>query len=145
MRDYPEKDYSYGVVPLRYVNDEWHVLLIQHSKAKYWGFPKGHAELGEPPITAAKRELFEETNLQVVKFLSDTYLEEKYQFTWGDKLIYKTVWYYIAEVSGELNLQEEEVSNGCWVPLSSAFSMLSYRSARSALRKAELLLGLGLT
>ena len=85
------KEYSYGIIPLQKQGDDWKVLLIQHSGARYWGFPKGHAELGESPKEAAVRELFEETSLKIVRFFSETPQEEHYQYTLRGELIFKTV------------------------------------------------------
>ena len=40
------------------------VLVIQQV-AGHWGFPKGHVEQGETELETAKREIKEETNLDV--------------------------------------------------------------------------------
>ena len=134
--EYDELDQSYGVVPLRKVNGEWNVLLIQHGSAKYWGFPKGHAEEGESPVEAAVRELKEETDLDVVRLLSESVLEEHYQFTWRGKRISKTVWFFVAEVTGEVKLQAAEVSDSRWVSLASAEEHLTYDTDKSIARSA---------
>ncbi|GIN70310.1 hypothetical protein J14TS2_07850 [Bacillus sp. J14TS2] len=36
-------------------------VLCFHKKRQKWEFPGGHVEEGEDPLTAAKRELYEET------------------------------------------------------------------------------------
>lgn len=125
------KEYSYGIVPLKRVEGEWQVLLIQHSSAKYWGFPKGHSESGESPREAAVRELQEETGLHIVKFLSESTFEEHYTYSLRSTLINKTVLFFIAEVDGELILQSHEVSGARWVPLAEAVKHLTYESDRS--------------
>lgn len=124
------RENSYGIVPLRKQGDQWQVLLIQHSRAKYWGFPKGHAESGESPKEAAIRELREETNLNVVGFFSDTGIEEHYMFTLRGQLISKTVCFFAAEVDGELQLQKEEVSGGLWLDFQEALKKLTYPTDR---------------
>lgn len=40
-------------------------LLMVQSRGKYWGFPKGTSENGESPIECAKREIKEETSIDV--------------------------------------------------------------------------------
>jgi 8-oxo-dGTP diphosphatase len=40
-------------------NDKW--VLCFHSRRQKWEVPGGHVELGETPLIAAKRELYEET------------------------------------------------------------------------------------
>lgn len=125
------REHSYGIIPLRREEGEWQVLLIQHRSAKYWGFPKGHAEAGESPREAAVRELEEETGLTLVKFLSESTFEEHYHYTLRGTLINKNVMFFVAEVEGELHLQEHEVSGGRWVPLKEAVAHLSYETDRS--------------
>jgi len=130
------KEYSYGIIPLQMQGDDWKVLLIQHERAKYWGFPKGHAEQGESPKEAAVRELREETNLEIVHFFSEFPQEEHYQYTFRGQLVFKTVSLFTAEVKGDLQLQEEEVSGGVWCTFEQALSKLTYEIDRDALRNS---------
>lgn len=130
-------EFSYGIVPLKREGNKWMVLLIHHSSAHFWGFPKGHAEKGELPRDAAIRELKEETNLDVVQFFSDSMIEERYHFTFRGKLINKTVGYFIAEVGGDLLLQDEEVSGSKWVPLNEAADHLTYDTDKAVLSTAK--------
>lgn len=59
-----KREVSYGIVPLRYMEGGWQILLIRHH-AGHWTFPKGHADRGESPQQTAERELREETGLAV--------------------------------------------------------------------------------
>jgi 8-oxo-dGTP diphosphatase len=52
------KTYKYVVVFARY-NNKW--ILCKHKNRSTWKTSGGHIELGETPLDAAKRELFEET------------------------------------------------------------------------------------
>ena len=63
-----------GIIPISYIGRK--VLMIQHPEG-HWGFPKGHVEFDETDITAAKRELFEETGI-TLNFILDT---KKYRYT----------------------------------------------------------------
>ena len=63
-----------GIIPISYI--ERKVLMIQHPEG-HWGFPKGHVEFDETELTAAKRELYEETGISL-NFVLDT---EKYSYT----------------------------------------------------------------
>ena len=63
-----------GIIPISYIGRK--VLMIQHPEG-HWGFPKGHVEFDETDITAAKRELFEETGI-TLNFVLDT---KKYRYT----------------------------------------------------------------
>lgn len=128
------KEHSYGIVPLRKKGEEWEVLLVYSSKSRYWGLPKGHADAGETPEEAAIRELQEETNLTVVRFLSDSVIEEHYEYSRQGDRIPKTVWFFVAEVEGELRLQTQEISESRWVSLKEAEDLLTYETDRSICR-----------
>jgi bis(5'-nucleosidyl)-tetraphosphatase len=132
------KEYSYGIIPLSKHGHQWKVLLVQHGSAKYWGFPKGHPESGETPKESAARELFEETHLTIIRFLSDTPVEEHYNYTLRGQFISKTVYLFAAEVEGELKLQEEEIGDAQWFSLEEAQRKLTYEADRSALASVKL-------
>ncbi len=55
-------------------NNEWEVLLIHHRKFDKWMVPGGHIENFENPIEGARREVLEETGIEI-KFIS--FLHEK--------------------------------------------------------------------
>jgi bis(5'-nucleosidyl)-tetraphosphatase len=130
----PRKEESFGIIPLRRKGaDEWEVFLIQHTRSRYWGFPKGHGEEGESPEEAAIRELKEETNLDVVRYLQEEPLEEQYSFRADGRQIFKKVFYYIAEVDGVVILQKDEVQNGMWVPFSEALDKVTHVEGKTIL------------
>ncbi|NGX43471.1 MAG: RNA pyrophosphohydrolase [Chlamydiae bacterium] len=56
-----ERQFTTGV----YVIDHDRVLLIYHRKIQKWLPPGGHIDPNETPPEAAKREVFEETGLEV--------------------------------------------------------------------------------
>lgn len=111
----------YGIVPLRREANEWTVLLVFHRKG-FWGLPKGHGEAGETPQQSAVRELFEETGLHIVEFLSWLPFEEHY--TVNDEP--KIVSYYAALVAGEIVLQAEEIEHAQWMSLSTAIAQATF-------------------
>jgi 8-oxo-dGTP pyrophosphatase MutT (NUDIX family) len=119
------RDFSYGIVPVRQEGGRWQVLLIKH-RAGHWSFPKGHAEGKELPKEAAVRELREETGLEVVRFFPLYPFRDQYEFFAQRKKVCKTVLYYLAQVQGEIKLQEEEVSDSLWIDLEKAALRLSF-------------------
>ncbi|MBS3904103.1 MAG: NUDIX domain-containing protein [Simkania sp.] len=122
---------SFGVIPLQKTEEGWKVFLILHKEGHHWGFPKGRKHPGEEPLQAAQRELFEETGLSIVKLLSPDPLVEDYSFRQQRKLRRKRVYYFIAEVGGEIRLQPEEIREGKWSLLSKAAEVLTFLEARS--------------
>jgi len=110
-----KEEFCTGIIPLHRVNTTWEVLIVKHKKGDYWGFPKGHCSKGEDPIKAAKRELVEETKLQVIKIFDQSPLKEDYIFYRGSEKIHKTVHYYIAEVTKDVQLQDSEIADARFV------------------------------
>lgn len=124
----------YGIIPLKIFQGQWQVLMIRHKKGNYWAFPKGHGELNEGAHEAAYRELKEETGLEVIRLLSTTPLQEHYNFVMKREQIHKTVTYFLAEVSGMLVLQKEEILDAKWVPLSQAEEEITFKESKKICR-----------
>ncbi len=122
----PIKSNCFGIVPLTYRENYWEVFLIQHLNGGHWGFPKGHSERGKSPKETAERELFEETRMEVIRYLDHSYLVEKYQFIHDGILVDKTVRFYLGEVTTEYTLQTEEISAGKWLPLKDLTSYTTF-------------------
>ncbi len=135
-----QQDESFGVIPLSQVNGCWEVFLIQHRHGRYWGFPKGHAEADENYEAAARRELKEETNLEVVRFLQTEPLMEQYQFNLEGRRIHKRVFYFVALVSGDVILQQKEISDGIWLPMMKAMQQVTHPEGKAILSQVEKIL-----
>ena len=127
------EEISYGVIPLSNARGEWEVFLIQHRGGKYWGFPKGHAEAEESPEEAAIRELKEETNLDCLRCFRKEPLMEQYFFFVEGKRVFKKVYYFIAEVTGEFKPQVAEIKDGVWLPISAAIDKVTHPEGKSIL------------
>lgn len=134
------KEESFGIIPLMKHEGQWSVFLIQLKHGRYWGFPKGHPEPNETPLQTAERELKEETNLEVSRYLQEKPLSEQYQFTIERRRIFKRVEYFVAEVTGEIILQKQEVQNGLWVPFSSAIDKVTHPEGKSILMEVAKIL-----
>lgn len=131
-------DISYGVVP--YVREEGVLkFFVIHQYSKwggdyYWVFPKGHAEKGESPVEAARRELAEETQLQLTSLATDQSFEIKYEFTIDGTITKKTSVFYIGEASSKgYVLQEDEVIDAVWLPYEEARERITYENTKQLL------------
>lgn len=133
-------DESFGVIPLSKASGRWEVFLIQHNRSGYWGFPKGHAEPNETPQQAAFRELKEETNLEPLHILRNEPLMEQYNFMMEGKRVHKRVSYFIAEVTGHVALQTQEIHDGKWVPFPDAIQQVTHQEGKSLLSQVEKML-----
>lgn len=127
---------SCGVIPLRKNRGKWEVLLVQ-LHAGHWGFPKGHVEEGESSEMTARRELKEETGLVFQNFLTSDFLTEEYQFQRNNKVTSKLVIYYLAMVSGNPVIQQKEIKDSKWVPLSEVINYFTFPESQNTLFKLQ--------
>lgn len=93
-------------------NDNQQVLLQQRTHPKgVWGLPGGLMELGESTEETAKREVFEETGLQVSELtLLNIYSGKEYYTVAanGDPFYSVTAAYYTNNAEGKLEINKEE-------------------------------------
>ncbi len=139
-------DTSYGIVPVRYKDGRYEMLLIhQISNVRgdsYWIIPKGHPEPGEGPVATALRELKEETGLAPYQVDSEHPLELRYTFWIENTQIDKTVIFYIGyiETDAALTLRPAEVKEAKWLPYEEACAQITHKNARSVVEEAFALL-----
>lgn len=98
-------------------NENNEVLMQLRTDYNLWGFPGGAMELGESYEETAKRELKEETNLEIedlkmIKVLSgkDTYRE----YPNGDKLYDITAIFVVLSYKGNLKINDGESKQLGW-------------------------------
>ena len=110
-------------------------LLLDYGR--HWDFPKGHLEKGEDDLSAARRELREETGMAEVK-LVDGFVETIVYFFRHPKrgLIRKTVVLFLAEASGRDITLSREHSGFEFLSYSEAIKKLTFPTARKALESA---------
>ncbi|KRM03319.1 NUDIX domain-containing protein [Limosilactobacillus gastricus] len=108
-----------------------YLLLQSQNPGHFWGFPKGHVEVGEDLVTAATREIREETSLHLI-------IDPSFQVTTSYDLPngnLKEMTLYTAPVptNSELNLQTEEIANAGWFNYQAARQRLTYDNLKSLL------------
>jgi 8-oxo-dGTP diphosphatase len=92
------------------LNDEGKILLLDHVlRPKYgWGTPGGFIELGEQPEAAIRREIMEETGLE----LSDL------EMIWVRTVHNHVEMIFRAAANGEVNVKSAEIHSAHWFALS---------------------------
>ena len=111
------------------INDKEEVLLVHHNKG-HWDFPKGHVESGETEVETAKREVKEETNIDV-----EVNEEYRYSTKYSPKEdVIKEVIYFLARnISDNRQAQLEEVSEVKWFSMDDAIDKITYDTSRDIL------------
>jgi 8-oxo-dGTP diphosphatase len=112
------------------------VLLVHRPKYDDWSFPKGKLDPGEHAVTAAVREVAEETGLDVR--LGPALSPQRYRMSNGR---WKTVDYWTARVIGSDDVSgyqvNEEIDAVEWVEWSAAMRRLTYPYDRDTLAEAR--------
>ena len=109
-------------------------FLVENADSKHIGFPKGHVEYGETEIETAIREVFEETQINVVP---DG--EFRYEYTYvAPNNVRKRAVYFEAEYEyTPAKVQEIEVSNSWFLPFEEAMQHLNFEQDKNILRGAD--------
>lgn len=112
------------------------VLLVHRPKYDDWSFPKGKLDRGEHAVTAAVREVAEETGLDIR--LGPPLASQRYRMS-NSRM--KAVDYWTARVIGSDDVSayrpNDEIDCVEWVPWGSAMQRLTYRYDRTTLSEAR--------
>ena len=112
------------------------VLLVHRPKYDDWSFPKGKLDRGEHAVTAAVREVAEETGLDVR--LGPSLARQRYRMSNGR---WKSVDYWTARVVGSDDVgryrPNDEIDAVEWVPWKDAQQRLTYSYDRDTLAESR--------
>jgi len=112
-------------------------LILDYGR--HWDFAKGHVEVGEDNLTAALRELKEETGISDARIVPGFEHPLTYFFRDQKKkaLVRKTVTYFLAHTqTDQITLSEEHVG-GKFLPLTEALARITFASSRQVLKQAN--------
>jgi 8-oxo-dGTP pyrophosphatase MutT (NUDIX family) len=127
---------SAGVLLYRDEADGPHFLLLDYGR--YWDYAKGHVEKGEDDLSAARRELAEETGITEPDFDPDFRHEMTYFFRHPRKgLIRKTVVFFLARTNARKVKISDEHEGAEFLPYERALERVTYANAKAALKQAK--------
>ena len=125
---------SCGAIVYRKFHGNTEILLIKHINSGHWSFPKGHVENGETEMETAKREIKEETAIDVM--IDPTFRETVTYSPKKDTV--KVVVYFLARAKNVNFIpQEDEIAEIRWVDISYAGNILSYENDRTIVTRAK--------
>ena len=125
---------SCGAIVYRRFHGNIEILLIKHINSGHWSFPKGHVEGDETELETARREIKEETGLDVI--LDQTFRETVSYSPRRDTQ--KVVVYFLALARNyDYVPQEEEIAEIRWVDIGRASHMLTYENDKTIVNKAR--------
>ena len=104
------------------------VALVKNGPS-FWGFPKGHVDPGEDALTAARREITEETGLRHLELVKDLGSYGRYRGTpdgGEDRSEYKTI-YMFRFTTSDTALAPIDPHNpeARWVPVAEVAALLT--------------------
>jgi bis(5'-nucleosidyl)-tetraphosphatase len=117
-----------AVIFRRSANNSIEFFLLQHSQ-DYWNFPKGKLEPGETKEMAAKREIKEETGLDIVNFIPRFAFHQYYFFRAPERnfeMVFKRATYFLAEVGETVIKISHEHQAYKWLPLHQALERTAH-------------------
>ena len=128
------KEKSCGALVCRAVPGGVKILILRHKLGGHWSFPKGHVEPGETERQTARREVKEETGLEI-SLLNNFRELVSYSPKPG---VSKDVVYFLGKTDREETvMQPEEVSEIRWVDMAAAHEFLTYYNDKQLLRSVK--------
>jgi bis(5'-nucleosidyl)-tetraphosphatase len=132
-------EHSAGIIPFRTRAGKRRYLMLLSNLAKneYWEFPKGLIEKGESAQEAAAREFFEEAGIEKWTPVAGFKKVLKYFYRRDQKLIGKTVTYFIGRVHSTKVKISSESKDYVWVTKQEAAQISTFKSILDLLEEAD--------
>lgn len=113
--------------------NEGKVLVVKQTSG-FYGFPKGHVEIGETEKETAIRETKEETGLDI-KIISDKRYTQSYIVK---ENVHKDVVFFIAKLeNNNEKRQVEEIEEILWIDINEVENILTYDSLKELWKEAK--------
>lgn len=124
---------SCGAIIYEIRDNQRYFLLVKNVKGTYWSFPKGHIEVGETEEQTAKREIKEETNLDV--HILKGFRKKSYYKPFG-RTKKKVVIFLAKSMGNRVKIQDSEIECYKWVKANDMLKELKYPNDISMFRSA---------
>lgn len=127
---------SAGAIVFRKEKEVLYYLLL-HYQAGHWDFPKGNIEKGEKIEETVEREIEEETGIKDIEFVPGFKEKIKYFYKLKNKLIPKTVIFFLAKTKTKDVKLSWEHTDFKWMSYREASDGLTFKTAKEILKKAN--------
>ena len=128
-----KREKSCGAVVYRIVDGEIQ-YLVEHMSKGHYSIPKGHVENGETEIETARREIMEETNLEVE--IDDSF-RRVISYSPYQGCVKDVVFFVAKAVSDDMINQESEVSGLEWLSMEDAVKRLTHATDKKTVMDAD--------
>lgn len=109
-------------------------VLVVKQTSGFYGFPKGHVEIGETEKETAIRETKEETGLDI-KIISNKRYTQSYIVK---ENVHKDVVFFIAKLeNNNEKRQVEEIEEILWIDINEVEKILTYDSLKELWKEAK--------
>ncbi|MEN3047193.1 MAG: NUDIX domain-containing protein [Candidatus Caldarchaeales archaeon] len=120
------------------IGDRYYLLLLY--SAGHWDFPKGGIEEGETEVEAVVREVYEETGIREMQLIDGFRQTIQYSYRSQQGEVRKSVVFYLAKTATfDVRLSHEH-KGYAWLKYEDAIDQLTYNTAKSVLRVADVFL-----
>ena len=120
---------------LRHTSTGFKVVLCYRASENLCALPKGTPEDGESRVQTARREVTEESGLEVES--GPSVGETRYSFGRDGFIYEKVVYFYLmSAVGGDTGLHDEEFDLVEWVPVEQAMEQLTFKNESRIVEKA---------
>lgn len=115
------------------------LVLVVNQLGTSWSLPKGHIEKGEDKISAAKREIYEETGIRDLELVKELGSYQRYKIgKYGDedKSEIKTIHMFLFRTNDEeLNPKDPENPIALWIEKEKVPSLLTHKKDKEFFMK----------